>query len=59
MIDEFHKHELLDRIHCLNEMFDSLILNHPAAVLMQKELEKAAESLGKLYQKAGMIRHEL
>lgn len=54
-MDEYHKHELMDRIHCVNEMFQSLVVEHLAADLLRKEIDAAAKVLGDLYQAAGNI----
>jgi hypothetical protein len=54
-LDEFHKHELLDRSHCLCEMLDTLIANHPVAHLVADEVTKAADALNALYQSAGKL----
>lgn len=55
-ITEFHKHELLDRIHAINVMFDQLVVDHKAASLIAADIEATGEALADLYQKAGQIR---
>lgn len=57
-IDKYHKHELLDRLHVVREMFDAHISDHPAVSLLdQKKLLKVIILLDQLYQDAGAIRH--
>jgi hypothetical protein len=55
-VDEFHKHELLDRIHCAMAAFADLVCQHQAAPLMSDELEEVIDAMGRAYQKAGDIR---
>lgn len=55
-IDDLHKHELLDRLHCIQEMFDALVFDHPASALMREELKAVSDALSSAYQKAGLIR---
>jgi hypothetical protein len=52
-VDEFHKHELMDRIHCINMMFNELILTHPAAPSVKEKIDKAENALAELYSAAG------
>lgn len=54
-LDEFHIHELLDRAHCINEIFNILIAEHAAANLIQPEIINAQVALSVLYQAAGQI----
>lgn len=54
-ISDYHKHEMLDRSHTLEVMFDELIVDHPAAVLLEKEIEQAQKALARLYQRAGEV----
>jgi hypothetical protein len=54
-IDEFHRHELIDRLHCVRSMFHVLICDHPAATLIQPELDAIDSALSEAYQKAGRI----
>jgi hypothetical protein len=51
--DPFLKHELLDRIHCINVMFAQLVAEHPAAVLLRAEIDAIDAQLAELYQQAG------
>lgn len=53
--DGGHKHELTDRVHCMNTMFEELIATHPAAVLVTEEVEAVRLAINELYQKIGMI----
>ena len=58
-IDEFHRHELLDRIHCVGVMFDELVASHTAAELIKSDIAGVSEKLAALYQRAGEVRfHE-
>jgi hypothetical protein len=54
-ITEWHKHEMLDRLHCLHHMFEELIAEHPAASLLPIELNMLSEALGAAYQAAGQV----
>lgn len=56
--DEFSKHELLDRVHTVNMMFDELVVDHPAAALLRKEIDEVAAHLAALYQQAGNVRFD-
>lgn len=55
-IDEFHIHELLDRVHVLRDTFHSHISDHPASKLFSDEIEAISEKLGDLYQHIGKVR---
>ena len=57
-ITEFHKYELLDRIHCVAHMFDELIYDHPAADLIRDKIVAASDTLHAAYQAAGVMRFE-
>jgi hypothetical protein len=54
-ITEWHLHEMLDRTHTLDVMFYQLIITHPAAELLADEIERAAQALHALYQRAGEV----
>lgn len=54
-VTEWHKHELLDRAHTLELMFNELLAEHPAAALLPAEIEQASEALHRLYQRAGEV----
>lgn len=56
MIDEFHKHEALDRACLVAEMFDKYLLNHPAVqadVDLLNRCESISCELWMLYQDCG------
>lgn len=59
-LDEFHRHEAVDRVFMFAEMFDEHVMQHPA-VEQEPELAKLAHEigtlLGRLYQAAGALRH--
>lgn len=50
-----HIHELTDRSHCLNTMFEELIATHPAATLIPKEIEAVRIAVNDMYQAIGAI----
>ncbi|MGZ8317519.1 MAG: hypothetical protein ACXWVD_00320 [Telluria sp.] len=55
-IDDFHKHELLDRVHCVSTMFDALVREHPAAdadPAVRAAVDEVSERIGTLYQQVG------
>lgn len=55
-IDQFHKHELLDRVHCVSTMFDALVTEHPAAgadPAVRAAINEVSERIGTLYQQVG------
>lgn len=54
--DELLKHELLDRLHCVQHMFEELVSGHPMTHLMVPEIHAVSNALGAAYQKAGAIR---
>lgn len=60
-LDEFHYHEILDRIHVVNCIIDSHLHQHPVAKL-EKEIseliEEAQMKLMEAYQTIGKIRYE-
>lgn len=55
-LDEFHYHEIMDRIHCLHEMWNTLILEHPACEealgCMGQDVNMM---IGRCYQAAGNV----
>lgn len=55
-LDEFHLHELLDRTHMMQDMFNSYVADHPAAKLFSDDIEHIVRELGKLYQSVGVVR---
>lgn len=52
-VDELHKHELLDRIHCASTAFDVLVRDHPAADIMRNEIDEVSNLIALLYQRVG------
>lgn len=52
-LDEFHLHELVDRLHCIRMMYEDMIVNHPAAALIIDDVNKVGNKLTKLYLLAG------
>ena len=58
LLDEFHYHEMLDRIHLISETIDTHILQHPVCKLEKEVCEKVDEALNLLmlaYQKTGEL----
>ena len=47
-LDEFHKHELFDRVKCLIHAFHYQIAMHRASLLVPEEIENAREALENL-----------
>lgn len=59
-LDQGHYYELVDRIHCIREMWDSLINNHPACESVLAELSgKVQDAMGDAYQKAGIYMFDI
>jgi hypothetical protein len=56
--DAASRHELMDRLYCMTTMFDHLIRNHPAAVLMQDEIERVSMDIAGLYTESGNLQME-
>lgn len=55
ILDKGHYHELCDRVHCIREMWNSLIEDHPACAGVLGELsEKVMDAMGDCYQTAGI-----
>lgn len=54
-LDKYHRHELCDRIHCITQMFEELVAQHPAAQLMHEQLSKVSDELNNAYQQAAQI----
>lgn len=57
-IDEISKHELLDRISCINIIFESFIVDHPASSLLEQDIKTIENKLFNLYQKFALIRFD-
>jgi len=61
-LDEFHYHELIDRLHCITETIDNQILSHPVCLKhanIRKQVQSGLSMLFEAYQLAGQIDHEL
>jgi hypothetical protein len=57
-LDQFHNHELLDRLHVTLSYCDSFLLDHPVAQSnkkIKKKLSKAISILSEAYQLAGEL----
>lgn len=55
-LDHGHYIEAVDRCHCINEIIDTILLQHPAIAqnaTWKKDIEKAQELIGKVYQEIG------
>ena len=53
-LDQFHYHEIVDRLHCLSEMWSSLITDHPACEsVLGPKAEAVQKLIGECYQSAG------
>jgi hypothetical protein len=60
-LDEFHYHEMLDRISLILNVIDTHLHQHPVAKLESEVSEKIEEAHLKLwdaYQTIGKIRHD-
>lgn len=58
-LDEFHYHEMLDRLSVVISIVDSALVQHPVAKLdknIQQLIDEANEKLSEAYQLAGGIR---
>lgn len=55
-----YKHEMMDRTNVLANIFQTMIVDHPAAKLFQKEINEIGEKIGDLYQKTAVayIEHQ-
>lgn len=54
-----YMHEMLDRLHCLMNNLQNHLLDHPAAVLAEEDIQTAVDFLSNAYQKVGRHMHEL
>lgn len=54
ILDKGHYHELCDRVHCIREMWSTLIEDHPACLVLGELSEKVERAMGDCYQKAGL-----
>jgi len=55
-IDDYHRHEALDRTHLLCNMIDSHLLSHPfieARGDLHEQVQQAVAMLASVYQKIG------
>lgn len=58
-IDKYHVHELLDRLHIMQNMWEECIQNHPASIVfIEDKAEKVQDLIGALYQEIGRIEFE-
>ncbi len=46
-------HELLDRVHCIRDSFYSHCIEHPAEIIVRKELEECFQMMCDICQKIG------
>ena len=54
-LDQFHWHEMLDRLHVVKCIFDDFILSHPCAdhKELKRPIEAVSDALRRLYQHVG------
>lgn len=60
-IDEFHYHEMIDRLYMINSMIENFLLVHPVAdeeAEVKGLIEDAQSLLSNAYQTCGRIEHE-
>lgn len=57
-IDKYHLHEMCDRLYCMQEMFNRLIVEHPCAGLMEDQSEYISKLLSRLHQRAANLAYE-
>jgi hypothetical protein len=50
-----HYHEFMDRVNCLNMLFDSLVVSHTVTELLRDDVNRVAEELAELYQASAML----
>lgn len=58
ILDEFHYHEMLDRLHVVMSTCDDHLIQHPVAKLhtdVKQNIDKAIEYLWAAYQLTGQI----
>lgn len=55
-IDEFHVHELLDRLHIVRVMFSDFVADHPASILVQSDVMEITGRLMEFYQRVSKLR---
>jgi hypothetical protein len=56
--DDFGRHELLDRVYLIAEMFEQYVLDHPASKEdpeIQAQVERLSEGLYALYGQVGRV----
>jgi hypothetical protein len=61
LLDEFHYHEILDRLHMILSISEDHLLQHPVCKVernVKQNIEKALEHLAEAYQIAGNISHK-
>jgi hypothetical protein len=60
-LDQFHYHEMLDRLHVLMSTLDDHIIQHPVCKLEKgigKNVEEALSLLWQAYQDTGNVIHD-
>jgi hypothetical protein len=55
-VSELHMHELMDRCSSLVLIFDTLVVNHPAAMNYEFEINICLDAMSHLYQVVGADR---
>lgn len=58
LLDEFHYHEVLDRLHVITCTCEDHLMQHPVVKLeknVKQNVEKAIEHLWKAYQQVGEL----
>lgn len=53
-----HYHEMMDRAHCMQEMFELVVRSHPVSQLLPAEVTRVEETLGDLFQSASSLHHD-
>ena len=53
--DKYLNHELLDRIYCLQESFNNLVVDHPSSKLIEKQVQAVINALSDAYQASGSL----
>lgn len=55
LLDKYHMHEIIDRVHLIQEQIECFIERHPAGALVEEEMSEVQSILSKVYQKLGEI----
>jgi hypothetical protein len=59
-LDEFHYHEVIDRLYLIANFLDEALMDHPAVLEnkeLKKRIKKAVKELAEAYQIAGGVRY--